>query len=412
MFDFSTLIPLMITLTYQYKLKLNKQQETEINQILDVCKSVYNYALRERKDWLSSRKSQINSCSILTEYIIPADTPYPNYNYQAKSLTIAKKNHPRLRSVSAKSRHENAQVLQQTLKTLDRAFYEMKYLGKGFPRFKKRMRSFVFPAMLKNCLSNSRVKLPQLGWVKIKQSRPYPNNFQAKQARIIKKATGYYLMINFTSSESVPENPIGNKSLGIDAGIESFVATSTGKLIKSPKFLLGQLRELKLLQRRLKKKIRGSNNWLKLQKKIAILHGKIVNNRRDWHFKLAHQLCDWADNIFVEDINFKSWSRGIVRKQSLDSGIGQFINEILPYICWKRGKYYAKVDKNYTSQECPKCGQIEKKKLSDRKHNCSHCNYQENRDVAAAKIIKNRGLIAVGHTVKEKRTACAEVSSA
>ncbi|NES92328.1 transposase, partial [Okeania sp. SIO2B9] len=151
-----------------------------------------------------------------------------------------------------------------------------------------------------------------------------------------------------------------------------------------------------------KKKKKGSNNWLKLQNTIAKLHEKIADARRDWHFKLAHQICDLTDNIFVEDINFKSWSKGIVRKKSLDSGIGQFINEILPYICWKRGKYYAKVDKNYTSQECPKCGHIGKKKLSDRKHNCSHCNYQENRDVAAAKIIKNRGLIAVGHTVKEK----------
>ena len=87
----------MITLTYQYKLKPTQHQEAEINQILDVCKSVYNYALRERKDWLTSRKLPINSCSILTEYIIPADTPYPNYNYQAESLTIAKKTNPRIK---------------------------------------------------------------------------------------------------------------------------------------------------------------------------------------------------------------------------------------------------------------------------------------------------------------------------
>ncbi|MGB3514514.1 MAG: transposase [Microcoleaceae cyanobacterium] len=229
----------MITLTYQYKLKPSKQQEIEINHILDVCKSLYNYALRERKDWLNSRKSQINSCSIIAEYIILADAAYPNYNHQAKNLTIAKKTYPRLKSV-------NAQVLQQTLKTLDRAFSDMKSQGKGFPRFKKKLRSFVFPAMLKNCLGNSRVKLPQLGWIKIRQSRPYPDGFQVKQARILKKATGYYLMVIFQSSELVPDNLAGKKSLGVDAGIESFVATSTGKLIKSPKFLLSQLRELKL----------------------------------------------------------------------------------------------------------------------------------------------------------------------
>ncbi|WP_353735905.1 transposase [Okeania sp. SIO2F5] len=392
-----------------------------MNHILDVCKSVYNYALRGHKDWLSSRKSPINICSIISEYIIPGDTPYPNYNYQAKNLTTAKKTNPKLKSV-------NAQVLQQTLKQLDRAFSEMKSLGKGFPRFKKRMRSFVFPAMLKNYLGCGRFKLPQLGWIKIRQSRPYPEVMVAKQARIVKKATGYYLMVSFTSSKSVPDNLVGKTSLGIDAGIESFVATSTGKLIKAPKFLSGQLRKLKLasdpapppgareraslLQRRLKHKNKGSSNWSKLQNRIARLDEKISNTRRDWHFKITHQLCDLADNIFVEYVNFNSWSKGIVRKQSLDSGIGQFINEILPYVCWKRGKYYAKVDKNYTSQEYPLCGHRQKKKLSDRKHNCSNCSYQINRDVAAAKIIRNRGLIAVGHTAKEKRTACAEVPSA
>ncbi|MGD1701153.1 helix-turn-helix domain-containing protein [Dapis sp. BLCC M229] len=110
---------------------LNKQQETEINQIFHVCQDVYNYALRERKDWCVSRKSPINSCSIIFEYIIYADAAYPNYNHQAKKLIIAKNTNPRLKSV-------NAQVLQQTLKTLDKAFSEMKSLGKGFPRFKKK----------------------------------------------------------------------------------------------------------------------------------------------------------------------------------------------------------------------------------------------------------------------------------
>ncbi|WP_287526992.1 transposase [Okeania sp. SIO2C2] len=383
----------MITLTYQYKLRPSKQQQVEINQILDVCRSVYNYALRERKDWLRSRKSPINSCSIIFEYIIPADTSYPNYNHQAKNLTIAKKTHPKLKSV-------NAQVLQQTLKQLDRAFSDMKSQGKGFPRFKKKLRSFVFPAMLKNCLGSSKIRLPQLGWIKIRKSRLYPDVMTAKQAIIVKKASGYYLMIIFQSLESVPDNPVGKKSLGVDAGIESFVATSTGKLTKAPKFLLSKLRELKLLQRKVKKKTVRSKNWLKIQNKIAKLHEVIANTRRDWHFKIAHQLCDLADNIFVEDINFKSWSKGIVRKQSLDSGIGQFINEILPYVCWKRGKYYGKVDKNYTSQECPKCGHIQKKKLSERTHNCSNCSCQINRDIAAAKVIRNRGLMAVGHTAR------------
>ena len=91
----------MITLTYQYKLKVNRQQEQEIIHILDVCKSVYNYALSERKDWLNSRKCLADHCSLVSEYIIPADQPYPNYFVQAKNLTEAKKVYPILKTVNA-----------------------------------------------------------------------------------------------------------------------------------------------------------------------------------------------------------------------------------------------------------------------------------------------------------------------
>ena len=264
----------MITLTYQYKLKLTKHQVSEINYYLDVCKSVLNYALRERKDWLNSRKSPINVCSLKQEYIIPADAPYPGYNHQAKSLTRAKKTSERLKSV-------HSQVLQQTLKQLDRAFSDMKAKGHGFPRFKKNMRSFVFPALPKNCLGNNKIKLPKFGWVKIRQSRPYPTGFEPKQARVVRKASGYYVMIAFQSEETMPEHPVGKRCLGIDAGIESFVATSGGELIKAPKFLRDNLRKLKLLQRRLRNKKKGSNAWLKIQKKIARLHEKIADTRRD-----------------------------------------------------------------------------------------------------------------------------------
>ncbi|WP_409350556.1 helix-turn-helix domain-containing protein [Synechocystis salina] len=83
------------------KLKLTRQQNQEIDNIFEVCRRVYNFALSERKHWLNSRKSRINSCSIISEYILPADTPYPSYNNQAKALTIAKQSNESLRSVNA-----------------------------------------------------------------------------------------------------------------------------------------------------------------------------------------------------------------------------------------------------------------------------------------------------------------------
>jgi len=105
--------------------------------------------------------------------------------------------------------------------------------------------------------------------------------------------------------------------------------------------------------------------------------------------------------IFVEDINFVSWSKGLFCKQSLDMGLGQFFS-ILEYVCLKTYTYFAKVDKNYTSQICPNCGtHTNKKELSVRVHSCHECNYTQDRDVAAAEVVRNRGLenIAVGTTV-------------
>ncbi|WP_026102302.1 RNA-guided endonuclease TnpB family protein [Pleurocapsa sp. PCC 7319] len=392
----------MITYAYRYKIKPTPNQIRQFEQYLSICRSVYNFAHSERKAWIESRKCQVDRCSINSEYIIPAEKPFPNYNIQAKALTEAKKKLPHLKLV-------NAQCLQQVLKRLDRAWIDFfKMPSRGFPRFRNanRYRSFKFPKPNTVCLDAGRVKLPSIGWIKIRQSRPYPVGFTPKQLQIVRKSSGYYLVIYFESSESVPDAVPGDKSIGLDAGIESFVATPT-QLIKSPRFLNHKARKLKLLQRRLKHKTKGSNNWKKLQNKIARLHEKVANTRRDWHFKLAHQVTQNIDNIFVEDIDFKSWSKGLFCKQSLDSGIGGFINTVLPYVASKQGKFYLKVDKNGTSQECCKChAYTGKKELGQRIHVCTNpaCLHTESRDTCSAKVIQHRGELAVGHTVKQGKT--------
>lgn len=99
----------MLNLAYEYKLKPTTEQAQEIERILGVCRKVWNFALRERKDWINSRKCRVDACSIVSEYIIPTDAPYPNYTLQCKSLTIAKVQYPELKTV-------NAQVLQQVLR--------------------------------------------------------------------------------------------------------------------------------------------------------------------------------------------------------------------------------------------------------------------------------------------------------
>ncbi|GAC1461153.1 MAG: hypothetical protein NVSMB70_07140 [Chamaesiphon sp.] len=222
----------MITLTYAYKLIPDKQQAEVIENTLNACRSVWNFALRERKDWIASRKSPINACSIEKEYIIPADAPYPGYHQQSKSITESKKTNPNLKAV-------NAQVLQQVLRTLDKAFTDMKSKKLGFPRFKNRyrMRSYVYPQLSPNCVNDDQVKLPQLGWVKFRKSRNIPDGFEVKQARIVRKASGYFIMLSLQLDVSIPDTPYHGHQIGIDLGLDKYLATSDGELVERPRFL-------------------------------------------------------------------------------------------------------------------------------------------------------------------------------
>jgi len=153
----------MLTLNYQYKLKPNKKQAFAIDQWLDICKSVYNFALRERKDWVNSRKCEIDRCSIVSEYMISAESKRPTYATQCKSLSLAKKENPTLKI-------PQSQVLQQTLKQLEAAFVNMWERGFGFPRFKKKMRSLVIPQIKPDLIHGNIINLPKLGKIKFRNS--------------------------------------------------------------------------------------------------------------------------------------------------------------------------------------------------------------------------------------------------
>lgn len=382
-------------MTYEFRLKPTKQQIKIFQGWLEINRKVYNYALAERKHWYKSRSCQINACSLHSEYIIPADTPRPTYSIQCKSLTAAKEQYPELKSV-------HSQVLQQTLKRLENAFTSLWERNFGFPRFKKagQFRSFVFPQLGKEPLKNNAVKLPGIGWVRLRKSREIPTDATVKQVRIVKRVSGWYAMLTLQWNVSVPQHQPVGEAIGVDVGLISFVATSGGLCVQRPKFFVDLQRQLKLLQQRVSRKVKGSNNWHKAQKKVAKLHEHIANTRKDFHWKIAHQLCDTAQTIFVEDLNLVGLSRGILGKHCLDAGWGQFF-EILEQCCFKRGVFFQKVDSRKTSQICPNC-RIEtgKKELSQRVHVCEHCGYTTDRDVAAAQVVLIRGLAAVGQTVK------------
>jgi putative transposase len=316
---------------------------------------------------------------------MPADLSFPSEVKQLNALPSAKKLFPRLGEVPS-------QVLQQAVKQLHRAWEGFQKIGHGFPRFKKfgQFKSLLFPQFKQNPVDGVHISLPKLGLIPINLHRPIPSGFVVKQVRIISKADRWYVSINIQCDVNVPDPMPHGHPIGVDVGLEKFLATSDGYLVKPPKFFKNLQSKLKLLQRRLSRKKKRSKNYEKQRIKVARIHHTIDNTRKDFHFKQAHALCDSGDMVFMEDLDYRTLAKGMLGKQMLDAGFGQF-RTITKYVCWKRGKFFGEVSARGTSQECPECGVQVKKDLSVRVHRCE-CGYTTDRDVASGQIIRNRGI--------------------
>jgi putative transposase len=374
----------MLNQTYEFKLLPTPAQVETFDRWLDICKGVWNYALAERRDFARAKKSPVNACSIRQEYIIPPDAPKPTFAKQCAALAAAKPSRPWLKE-------PHTHVLQQVLRNLEASFVATWERGLGFPRFKKRIRSFLFPQLNKQVLSAGRISLPKIGWVKLRQSRPLPDGAIVKQVRIVKRASGFYAMLSLEQDIDIPEpQPHGN-AIGVDVGINNFLATSAGELVANPRFFETGQHRLKELNRLASKKRKGSSRWRIAMHRLARQHERLSNVRKDFHFKEAHRLCDTADTIVVEALNIAGMARGNLSKQVLDAGWSQFIS-ILQWVGLKRGVCVKKVDARGTSQQCPECGAAVPKDLSVRVHDCPECGYTADRDVAAAQVVLKRGI--------------------
>jgi putative transposase len=393
----------MLTLTHRYRIYPDPAQEQQLIEWMEICRSAFNYAMREIKDWYDSRKCLVDRCSLEKEYILSPEVKFPGEIQQLNNLPKAKKEFPRLGEVPS-------QVLQQAIKQLHVGWKYFQERGFGFPRFKKfgQFKSLLFPQFKENPVTNLHIKLPKIGAIPINLHRPIPAGFVVKQVRVLKKADRWYASICVQCDVSIPDPIPHGHPIGVDVGLEKFLATSDGVLIKPPKFFKNLQSELKLLQRRLFRKQKRSKNYEKQRLKVARLHHKIDNTRKDFHYKQAHALCDAGAMIFMEDLDYRISAKGMFGKQMLDGAFGQF-RAIVKYVCWKRGKFFAEVNARGTSQQCPECGGEVKKDLSVRIHHCLHCEYKTDRDVAASQNIRNRGIKLISTAgLAGMETACAD----
>ncbi len=388
-------------LAYQYRLRPNKEQIATIETWLELLRKQYNYRLFERFSWWEDNRNSINACPLNTP--IPKLRDNPDYYSQKRDLVNTKQKLPEYKQI-------HSQVLQDCIKRVKLAFerwFKQDNSGKrlGKPRFKGkgRYRSFTFPQIKQDCIQDKWINLPKIERVKLIQHRPIPEGFKIKTATISRKVDGYYVTLSL-EDKSVPIftadiKPSLENTLGIDMGLKDFLVTSEGESVDIPQYYRKSQKRLKILQKRLSRCQKGSNRRKKAVKAVGKQHKKIADKRKDFHFKIANRLLLKSEVIAHEDLNIKGLAKSRLSKSINDAGWGQFLT-ILTVKAEKAGQLTIAVNPSGTSQDCSNCGEKVPKKLSERVHSCPHCNIVLDRDLNAAKNIKNR---AVGHSVRSAR---------
>ena len=272
-------------------------------------------------------------------------------------------------------------------------FFDFPHVGR--PKFKKRdkYRSAKFKTGYN--LSENSVRLSFKEWDTVQQKfvfvhrdilyhhhRDWKGN--VRYIQILRNAVGTCWLYVVTDDASKEVLPATGESVGVDFGMDTYLTLNTGEKIQSPQFLKHALKELRKLNKGVSRKVKGSNNWWRAIRELTRLYRHIANQRRDWHFKLATDLCRRFDTIVTETLNLDGMKRLWGRKVS-DLSFGQFV-EILEYKCFKHNREFSQVGQwTATTKPCSDCGHYnENLSLSDRQWTCPECGAHHDRDVNAA----------------------------
>jgi putative transposase len=281
---------------------------------------------------------------------------------------------------------------------LDRAFSNF-FRDKriGFPKFKSKKsnhQSYTTNLVNGNIeLKNGYIKLPKLKEVKIKQHRDIPEDYRLKSVTVSRTPAGKYHASMLYEYECHIEPLVPEIFLGLDYSMKELFISSEGYSAEYPGYYRQSLEKLKKEQRKLSNCKKGSKNRNKQRVRIAKLHEKVADQRKDFLHKLSRQIANAVDAVCIEDLNMKNMSQTMKFGKSVhDNGFGSFTS-MLEYKLREQGKQLVRVIKRFpSSRMCSNCGRVKKLlPLSERVYHCEKCGIILDRDLNASYNIREEG---------------------
>jgi putative transposase len=344
--------------SWKFRLYPTKEQEKEFQEHLFECKNLWNSLLDYTKN----------------HYEKSGNFPTRNQLY---ALTKKKT------SLFSQVAQNVADRLAKSLKTM--GIKKKKGIKAGFPRFKpiERMKSFTYPQF--GFKVGNKLRLSGIGEISIKKHRKMKGKIKTLTVRATPSEKWFAV---FTSKIEIAYRRTNNSGVGMDLGVEHFAHMSNDEIIENPRYLQRAEERLRGVQRRLSRKRKGSKNRKKTKLRVALIHERTVNSRRDFLHKTSRMLVESYSLIAMEDLKIQRLAQSFLAKHILDCSWAEFTG-MLHYKAEEAGSEVILVNPAHTSQECSNCGSIRKKTLAERQHKCP-CGADMHRDLNAAKNILKR----------------------
>ena len=376
---------------FEYRIYPSQKQELLLARTFGCSRWAYNHFLEEKIRAYEETKKHLN------------------YSKCCKMLTALK-----TQEGTEWLAEVEAAALQQSLRNLDRAFknfFDRMHQGVGFPNFKKKKSRKTYRTPAAKIVDDTHVWIPKVGLVKARISRPIQGRIVS--ATIKQVPSGKYFIV-FTCTD-VPEAPNtkAGKAIGIDLGIKTLVTTYDGEKIGSLEGTKKLEKKLVKEQRKLSRKKKGSNNRAKQKIKVARVHEKIANKRKDHLHKVTAKLISENQVVCAETLNVEGMMKNHHLAKSIAMQSFATLLGFLEYKARERGKIFVQVDRWFASSKtCHSCGvKADAMPLNIRSWQCKSCGTRHDRDINAAENILAEGLKVLEGTVGHTETAAITVAA-